>query len=155
MMSRGLLRPDQVAAIIEAYKNGTSSVSLAEQFGVTSTAIRRWLRLNNVEMRAAAKPRLASYEALCADYQIGMTQQQVADKHRVSVPTVCRVLKQHGIAIHQRVSGPAHPDWKGGGRYISHDRYVIVGGEREHRTIMEQLLERPLSLLGGCASHRR
>ncbi len=137
------LREEQITEIVSAYKDGTSSILLAKRFDVSPPAIRRWLKINKVEMRGTARPRLVAYEDLCADYLAGLTQAQVALKHKVSVPTVCHALKVHGVAIRPRLSGPAHPAWKG--QKIDSSGYIrLSDGRLLHRVIAERLLDRPL-----------
>lgn len=91
----------QIEEIVRAYKSGSSSPLLAKRFYVSTVTISRWLRVKKVVTRTGAPPRLASYDALCADYISGLTQAQVAEKHHVSVPTVCGVKLQgvRGFAV--------------------------------------------------------
>jgi transposase len=137
------LTKEQVAEAVREYQSGTTTTTLAKRFGVTTTAVSRWLKRKKVKARVGAPPRKAPYTDLCADYISGLNIEQVAKKNHVSIGTVSRALKQNGVPARPAPSGAAHPLWKGG-RTHDADQYVIVEGEREHRLLMQDLLQRKL-----------
>jgi hypothetical protein len=137
------LTADEIVEVVREYQNGASTIALAKRFGVSPAAISQWLKRKEISTRAGAPPRKVSYDTLCAAYLSGLTFDQVAKKYEISIGVISRALKLSGVQVRTRVSGPAHPLWKGG-RTHDADNYVIVDGEREHRVLMEKLLQREL-----------
>lgn len=137
------LREDQVAEIVRAYKSGVSTPLLAARFGVSTSAISRRLRTNEVITRTWVKPRLVPYDVLCTEYLSGLTAEQVGKKHGVGINTVCRALKLSGIAVRAPLRGSAHYAWKAQKR--NYQGYIeLSDGQLLHRVVAERLLGRPL-----------
>jgi lambda repressor-like predicted transcriptional regulator len=143
-----------------AYIAGGSMTSLAEEFGLHPTTIRKWLTRRGTPMRRRGGQNrqwdAAEVDTVCRLYESGQSQTAIGERIGASQNTVSRMLRSRGI-VSERPSGPAHASWKGG--RISMGAYVgvlvppdspfaamrnSVGYAAEHRFVMAQALGRPL-----------
>lgn len=152
------LAPVQGRAAAKQYASGVPMREIMAEFGVGSWAIKSAVRECGVPMRGVGG-RIkddSGLESMASDYRAGLSQAQIASKHRTSAVRVSRILASHGVEVRRRAAkGENHGRWRGG-RSITSQGYVLIhvgrghplsdgqGYALEHRLVMSELLGRPL-----------
>ena len=94
--------------VCEKYSQGSSIVSLSREYGVSQTIIKRTLVSNRVPIRthgdstrmgryAITRPAEQDVHEVQKMYQDEMTPKEISEHYGVSIPTIHRYLKRHGI----------------------------------------------------------
>lgn len=76
------------------------------------------------------------------DYISGVKASDISAKYKVSLGYVYGSLHSRNVKLRGVLSGPQHPQWKGGTKDVH--GYHIVGGKKEHRVIAARLIGREL-----------
>jgi transposase-like protein len=99
-MARVILTPEQRSAIVEAYRSGRSSKSIADEFGVTDTFVRSLASKNGAAKMPGRKPprKLPDWTekevAIVADMMRSKASvDQIAERFRISRQSVGRRVK--------------------------------------------------------------
>ncbi len=154
---------EQDKQVAEEYRQGMSMEQIATKYDVWRKSVKSALRRQGVTLRPAGgvKPPVDPdlVQQLCADWDTGMAQWAIAEKHGLTEARVQRLLRRAAPNAPAKIVRRGwHPNWKGGRRY--HMGYVMVLVEQdhpfysmanssgyvlEHRLVMAQSLGRPLA----------
>lgn len=160
--NRNSIPPEAILDLISAYQSDVSAFELAQRYDVTPPTVSRSLRKHGIHLRTRGE--LNSLRApIDVDELVRLVDAaelplwQIADRLRVSKPTVERTLRRLGMKSKRGHGSPMEKNyfWKGG-RNIDGDGYVLVkcpehpyatksGYVREHRLVMEKKLGRYLT----------
>ena len=83
--------------LIAKYLSGKTLNELHEEYGFKSDTISKYLRNHGVEIRSPFKFNSEEKEAICIDYEDGMTEKKLAIKYNSNRTTIRNVLKEYGI----------------------------------------------------------
>src|SRR5580765_2648867 len=88
------LQPDEITALVEAYRAGASLPTLAKQFGLHYQTVRAHLNRSGVERREC-RPALDEQERakIVELHGVGITNKEIARRLDISPRTVGRVLR--------------------------------------------------------------
>lgn len=160
--------PEQDAEIAKLRQTGTTLSSLCRQFGGSLPAMRHSLERSGVATGKTGRPKWRTFTPeqiadMAALWESGESQTFIAKRYGTTQTIISGVLKQEGVEVAtgrwKHLSGPNHPNWKGGTITISGYRAVILergsplasmtttnqGYVLEHRLVMAQSLGRPLT----------
>ena len=95
------LSDDEVSLIIAAYKSGSSTYDLAEQFGCHRNTISNAIKSRGVSVTIRKDEKLDA-EDVIAMYENMHTSAEIAEKYGVGPNIICRLLRSHGVKIRGR-----------------------------------------------------
>lgn len=100
------------AAIVKAYLSGQPVSDIAIDYGTGTTTIYDTLRRRGVKPnRASASKRYpaqrAYVAAVVADYRAGIKKEAIAQRYRVSLSTISRIIAAHGLSRRPRRANAA------------------------------------------------
>jgi hypothetical protein len=165
-MVRRIHTDEQVAAMIDRYRAGTSVIALGREYGGSHRTILNVLERNGVSRRP---PGRAAWRDFTEDQQVeivrrwhaGESQSAIAKAFGTTQPIISKFLVMNGVEpvvrdYHMR--GDQHPSWRGGVIMVNGYRAVKVqkddamacmrihnGYVLEHRLVMARALGRPLT----------
>ena len=150
----------EVAAIRADYEGGTRWTDLEAKYGHGQWAMREAMRRAGVDLKTRGgtikKVSGEKEQEVVTAYQLGLSQQQVGELHKVGQSVISRLLRKNGVFRGSKASGDAHGNWKGGRVNTSAGYAAIFGGEfpemvdtqgytLEHRLVMARHLGRSLT----------
>jgi predicted DNA-binding protein YlxM (UPF0122 family) len=153
---------EEDARVAEEYRQGMSMQQLATKYHVSRGAVKHALLREKVTLRrgGGVQPPVpqALIDQLCVEWDDGLTQWEIAEKHAMTEARVRTLLRRaHPTAAAKIIRRGRHPHWKGGHR--NHMGYVMIllepgdpfysmtvaaGYVLEHRLVMAKYLGRPL-----------
>lgn len=147
------------AKIVRGYLEGATGPELAARYGLAVGTVYYYLTRAGVRRRPTNHSRMVkvSIPELRRLLQgRTMTIEQIASHFRVSIPSIVRRMRKHGLRSHRGHGSPLETNffWNGG-RRREKEGYVLVkvpdhpyatkqGYVREHRLVVEKLLGRHL-----------
>ena len=161
-----LERANRNQQIVQVYQSGASLNAVARQFKLNTETVRYHLKIAGVPRRnrgGFTKPMSDDIRnQIVSMYEIGMSQQKIADQIQYSQSKVCHVLRTRGVST--SLNGKRNHQWIGGrikdsGGYIKVYIDSLDGKDKqlaratlpgdgqyihEHRLVMARYLGRPL-----------
>lgn len=159
--ARTSIQDDQIGVVIAEYRDGAHTTALAARYGVTQPTISYLLRKHGVRLRYRAETNrmrapVDDAELARLNDEAKLSQREIAEHLRVSLPTIERALRRLGLKSKRGRGSPLERNyfWKGGER-VEREGYVLLktpghpyankaGYVREHRLVMERVLGRYL-----------
>lgn len=98
-------RPDKYpwstigAALIAAYRSGTSEPALAKTYAIPVGTIHSFLQRNNVQHDSRIEDRWHSIgKAVLHDYKNGASSIILSKRYKIPVGSICKYLNKHGVS---------------------------------------------------------
>lgn len=153
------MNPEKMTQALLLYKAGTEAAEVARRLDVPYPTLMYKLRQSGTKMRPkgghnAKRVDLMALTLIVQEARMGI--EETAKHFGVSVPTISRTMRRHGLKSKKGRGSPLEKNffWNGG-RTEDQDRYVLLkmpghphatkqGYVREHRLVMEKMLGRYL-----------
>ena len=97
-----LLNSEEAKLLVQDYQSGLSQERAGQRYGISHSSVHRYLKRAGVQARVPGPPNQPSrgtIDAMCLEYQDGLSAVQVGLRHNLSGSAVINRLRREGVLI--------------------------------------------------------
>ena len=97
---------EDIIKIIELYKSGLGSDSIAKIYNIHPNSILKILKKNNIERRSLSRFTQNDFDEMKKLYESGLSSSEIGEKYNVTHTAILKILKKNNV--HRRASETTH-----------------------------------------------